>query len=85
MERWDQDAIDLLGPTFIEIGLRNDGSFRFIAVEGRMDVRHIESNGTHPPSSSRGMATTSATPNEMSNFLTNLASSWTTLATCRRS
>ncbi len=38
MELWDQDAIDLLGPAFIEIG-DNDGTFRFIAVDGWMDIR----------------------------------------------
>jgi hypothetical protein len=39
MELWDQDAIDLLGPAFIEIGSRREGTFPFIAVEGWMDVR----------------------------------------------
>ncbi|MGH9243052.1 MAG: hypothetical protein ACRD29_01790 [Acidimicrobiales bacterium] len=42
MDLWDQDAIDLVGPAFIEIGSGNDGSFRFIAVEGWMDIRHVE-------------------------------------------
>ena len=45
MELWDQDAIDLLGPAFIEIGPRNDGSFRFVAVEGRADIREVERDG----------------------------------------
>ena len=27
MELWDRDAIDLLGPAFMEIGPRNDGNF----------------------------------------------------------
>src|SRR4051794_21130047 len=43
MELWDQEAIDLLGPAFIEIGRGHNGSFRFIAVEGSMDVRRVES------------------------------------------
>ncbi|MGH9138772.1 MAG: hypothetical protein ACRD0G_17300 [Acidimicrobiales bacterium] len=45
MELWDQDAIDLLGPAYIEIGPRNDGTFRFIAVEGWMDIRRVEHDG----------------------------------------
>ena len=45
MELWDEDAIGLLGPAFIEIGPRNDGSFRFIAVEGWMDLRRVERDG----------------------------------------
>lgn len=45
MERWDHDAIDLLGPAFIEIGPGHNGSFRFIAVEGWLDVREVERDG----------------------------------------
>jgi hypothetical protein len=45
MELWDEDAIELLGPAFIEIGPGNDGSFRFIAVEGWMDIRRVERDG----------------------------------------
>jgi hypothetical protein len=45
MELWDQDAIDLLGPAFIEFGPDNAGSFRFIAVEGWMDVRPSPRDG----------------------------------------
>jgi len=45
MELWDEAAIDLLGPAFIEIGPGNDGNFRFIAVEGWMDLRRIERDG----------------------------------------
>ncbi len=47
MELWDEDALDLLGPAFIEIGPRDDGSFRFIAVEGWMDIRRVQRDG-HP-------------------------------------
>lgn len=45
MELWDRDAIDLLGPAFIEIGADGTGSFRFIAVEGDIDGRHVERDG----------------------------------------
>ena len=38
MDLWDTDAIDLLGPAFIEFNGRT-GSFRFTAVECSMDVR----------------------------------------------
>ena len=38
MDLWDTDAIDLLGPAFIEFNGRR-GSFRFIAVDCSMDVR----------------------------------------------
>jgi hypothetical protein len=41
MERWDRDAIDLVGPTFIEITANDRGSFRFIAAEGFIDARHV--------------------------------------------
>ena len=47
MDLWDRDAIDLLGPAFIEIGADGAGSFRFIAVEGDIDGRHVERDG-HP-------------------------------------
>lgn len=47
MDLWDRDAIDLLGPAFIEIRAAGTGSFRFIAVEGDIDGRHIERDG-HP-------------------------------------
>jgi hypothetical protein len=45
MELWDEEAIDLLGPAFIEITAGGHGSFRFIAVEGQMDVRDVEREG----------------------------------------
>src|SRR4051794_33633522 len=45
MELWDQEAIDLLGPAFIEIGPRNGGNFRFVAVDGSMDIRRVERDG----------------------------------------
>jgi hypothetical protein len=45
MDRWDRDAIDLLGPAYIHFGNDREGEFRFIAVEGWMDCRHGERNG----------------------------------------
>jgi hypothetical protein len=45
MDLWDQDAIDLLGPAFIEFGNGRSGQFRFIAVDGWMDCVHKERNG----------------------------------------
>jgi hypothetical protein len=69
MELWDREAIDLLGPAFIEIKADGHGSFRFIAVEGWMDIREVERDGRtgiefswegndeRDPSSGRGWAT----------------------------
>jgi len=45
MELWDEDAIDLLGPAFIEISRDGFGHFHFIAVEGQMDVHTVEREG----------------------------------------
>jgi len=45
MELWDLDAIDLLGAGFIELREDDQGSFRFIAVEGWMDTRDVERDG----------------------------------------
>lgn len=42
MELWDRDAIDLVGPGFIEIRSDGTGSLRFIAVEGWMDIREVD-------------------------------------------
>jgi hypothetical protein len=39
MELWDTAAVDMLGPAYIEVDHNGQGSFRFIAVEGSMDVR----------------------------------------------
>lgn len=44
MEVWDAEAIDLLGPGFIEFDERH-GSVRFIAVEGGLDCRYGEVDG----------------------------------------
>jgi len=45
MELWDADAIDLLGPGFIEFDKDLSGRFRFIAVQGWMDCREGERDG----------------------------------------
>ena len=39
MDLWDRDAIDLVGPAFIDLGTDGTGTFRFIAVEGYLDSR----------------------------------------------
>jgi len=44
MSLWDREAIDLLGPAFIEFR-GNRGQFRFIAVDGWIDCRHGRQNG----------------------------------------
>lgn len=45
MDLWDREAIDLIGPAFIEFGKDRTGRFRFIAVEGCMDCRDAERDG----------------------------------------
>ena len=40
MDLWDHDAIELLGPAFIELRVDGTGSFRFIAVAGDLDCRY---------------------------------------------
>jgi hypothetical protein len=45
MDLWDADAIELVGPAVIEIRPDGTGWFRFIAVEGHMDCRHVEREG----------------------------------------
>jgi hypothetical protein len=42
MDLWDSEAIDLLGPAFIEINADGTGAFRFIAVEGNLDCHFNE-------------------------------------------
>lgn len=42
MDLWDRDAIDLLGPAFIDINADGTGAFRFIAVEGHLDCRFTQ-------------------------------------------
>lgn len=43
MDLWDRDAIDLVGPAFIELRVDGSGDFRFIAVNGQLDCRSLES------------------------------------------
>ena len=45
MELWDADAVDLVGPAFIEFGKDLSGRFRFIVVDGWMDCRVVERSG----------------------------------------
>ena len=44
MDLWDREAIDLVGPAFIEFK-GEEGQFRFIAVDGWMECRHGQRNG----------------------------------------
>jgi len=43
MDLWDRDAVELLGPAFIEFRADGTGSFRFIAVEGNLDCSYDQS------------------------------------------
>ncbi len=45
MDLWGREAIDLLGPGYINFGKEQEGRFRFIAVEGWMDCRYGERDG----------------------------------------
>jgi len=49
MDLWDREALDLVGPAFIEFRRDLTGSFRFIAVEGWTAARRLT---TSPPVSS---------------------------------
>ena len=44
MDAWDREAIDLVGPAFIEFQGQG-GQFRFIAVDGWMDCRQRQRGG----------------------------------------
>ena len=44
MDLWDREAIELLGPGYIEFRKDGTGSFRFIAVEGCMDCRAVQTD-----------------------------------------
>jgi hypothetical protein len=39
MDVWDREAIDLVGPAFIEFDSKGNGALGFIAVEGVLDAR----------------------------------------------
>jgi hypothetical protein len=45
MDNWDRDAIDLVGPGFIEFAKKRTGEFGFIAVHGWLDCRWSERDG----------------------------------------
>jgi hypothetical protein len=45
MDLWDGEAIDLLGPGYIQFGADRTGHFRFIAVEGWMDCHSGQRDG----------------------------------------
>ena len=45
MDTWDVQAVDLLGQAFIQFGPRDDGRFRFVAVEGWMDCLSGQRDG----------------------------------------
>jgi hypothetical protein len=45
MDVWDQDAIDLMGPGFIEFTEDGMGEFGFVAVRGQLDCRSVERDG----------------------------------------
>jgi hypothetical protein len=45
MDLWDRDALDLVGPGFIEFSSNRAGSFGFIAVNGWLDCREAEIEG----------------------------------------
>ncbi len=45
MELWDAEAIDLVGPGFIEFDRCRTGRFRFIAAEGLLDCREVVRDG----------------------------------------
>ncbi len=45
MELWDQEAMDLIEPAFIEFGEDETGDFGFIAVRGWMDCRDAPRDG----------------------------------------
>ncbi len=45
MELWDTDAIDLVGPAFIEFDRDRTGRFGFIVVSGWMDCREATRDG----------------------------------------
>jgi hypothetical protein len=45
MDGWDRDAIDLVGPGFVEFAADGTGEFGFIAVQGQIDYRPVERDG----------------------------------------
>ena len=45
MDLWDQDAIDLVGPAFVEFEKGGHGELGFIAVQGGLDWRSTTIEG----------------------------------------
>lgn len=45
MDIWDRDAIELVGPGFIEFDEDGTGEFGFIAVRGWLDCRWSDRDG----------------------------------------
>ena len=45
MDAWDQDAVDLLGPGFIEFAPDGHGQFGVVAVQGWLDCRTARYDG----------------------------------------
>lgn len=45
MELWDRDALDLVGPAFIEFAPDQTGRFSFVAVEASLDYRATPREG----------------------------------------
>jgi hypothetical protein len=45
MDNWDRDAIELVGPGFIEFTKESAGEFGFVAVRGWLDCRWSERDG----------------------------------------
>ncbi|WP_405135388.1 hypothetical protein [Nocardia sp. NBC_01388] len=72
MDGWDRDAIDLVGPGYIEFRRNGTGEFAIIAVQGEMYCRPEQHGGTDGvgftwegdddghPVSGRGWAVTAA-------------------------
>jgi hypothetical protein len=45
MDLWDLDAVELVGPAFIELNATGTGTLGFIAVTGTMDCRQTDLDG----------------------------------------
>ncbi len=45
MDVWDREAIDLVGPGFIEFDEDGSGQLGFVAVRGQLDCRSAERDG----------------------------------------
>ena len=61
MDNWDQEAVDLVQPGFIEFDDNGLGSLGFIVVTGELDCRDADRDGKPRALSSRGKTPTRAT------------------------